>query len=177
MENKFKNAFSLTEIVVVTIILAILVSLALPRYFKMIEASRAKEALDNLISLRESMERCYAENHGVALKPNPQTDADVFCRFDTIDAEDPSNAPNSHFTYSIYIEHAGHYEFWAVRNSRDKGNNSGEDRISLVHDGDGDIWIQGFGVFSNIRIGVDSLHSPPLQGDHFDGPRGWISPH
>ena len=46
--NKNKSGFTLLEIIIVIIIIGILASLALPKFFKTVEYSRSMEALTNL---------------------------------------------------------------------------------------------------------------------------------
>lgn len=50
---------TLIELVIVIIIVGVLASLALPRFFLMIERSRAAEAITNIGVIRQAMERCY----------------------------------------------------------------------------------------------------------------------
>lgn len=63
-----KNAkgFTLLELLMVVIIIAILASIALPQYLKTAERSRAAEALTMIASIRESQQRFRALNPAFA---------------------------------------------------------------------------------------------------------------
>ena len=167
--RRIKFGFTLTEVILVIMLLGIMIAFAIPRYFKMIEVSRSKEAVENLQMLRDSMERCFMENGAIASGDCANT-CQVFCNFDTIDAEDPSSDPYSHFRYFICPRHYTHYEIWAIRNGKDGGSNSGDDRVSLIHDGAAHVGITGYGIYSQIKIGfrIDDYYG---QEENVCGPR------
>lgn len=62
LSKKLKKGFTLVELLVVLAILALLLTLAVPKYFSSIE--RAKEATlrQDLNTLRESIDKYYADN-------------------------------------------------------------------------------------------------------------------
>ena len=60
--HKPTSGFTLLELLMVVIIIAILASLALPQYFKTAERSRIAEALTILSQLRQAEQRYKAEN-------------------------------------------------------------------------------------------------------------------
>lgn len=92
---KNKSGFTLLEIIIVVIIIGVLASLALPRFFKTVEFTRSAEALNSLSSIRQSLERCYlrTSNYGQCTFTNSAAD--------NLDIDNPSTAVGTHFTYSM----------------------------------------------------------------------------
>ena len=122
--NQKESGFTLLEIIIVIIIVGVLASLALPKFFKTVEYSRATEAFASLNAVRQSMERCYLQRTSY-----------VGCdTFNNLDLENPANSPNNHFTYAwTGGVGATTFSIRAVRNTRDGGNTA--DYIQLVNDG------------------------------------------
>ena len=90
IKNK-KSGFTLLEIIIVIIIVGVLASLALPRFFETIEFSRSAEAINYLGTIKRGMEQC-ALMSGAANWP----------ACDTIATTGQNSAPqNGHFTYSL----------------------------------------------------------------------------
>ena len=117
---KNKKGFTLLEIIIVIIIVGVLASLALPRFFSTVEFSRSTEALASLAALRQSMERCYLQNAG------SYANCDVMAN---LDLENPGNSPNAHFTYMMGPTGGGvgapvgtTYRITSTRNGRDTGD-------------------------------------------------------
>lgn len=107
-----KSGFTLLEIIIVIIIVGVLASLALPRFFATVEFSKSTEALTQLGVLRESMERCY-------LSSAPGTY--VGCTVANLDVEDPGLSPGTRFTYTVSGQSATGYVISAARNTIDGG--------------------------------------------------------
>ncbi len=107
-----RRGFTLLEIIIVVIIVGILASLALPRFFRTVEFSRANEALSNLSAVRRAMERCYL------FKNTYGTECDSFSE---LDVEDPGTLTNTHFTYSLGSPTATLFTITATRNTLDGG--------------------------------------------------------
>ena len=118
-----KSGFTLLEIIIVIIIVGVLASLALPKFFRTVEYSRGTEALSNLNAVRQSMERCY-------LQRGAYTNCNTF---NNLDLEDPAGSPNSHYDYSWPAIGATTFTLRATRNTRD-GTNAG-DQINLIATG------------------------------------------
>ena len=78
-----KSGFTLLEIIIVIIIVGVLASLALPRFFSTVEFSKSTEGLMSLSALRDSMERCYLGSAGTY----------VGCTIATLDITDPVPRP------------------------------------------------------------------------------------
>ena len=107
------SGFTLLEIIIVIIIVGVLASLALPRFFSTVEYSRSTEALTAIATIRQSIERCYLQSqNGYADCTDFDTDLDI---------EDPQDSPGAHFTYLITPTAAG-YQVIATRNNVDNGD-------------------------------------------------------
>ena len=106
-----KSGFTLLEIIIVIIIVGVLASLALPRFFATVEFSKSTEALTSMAVLRQSVERCYLTTAGTY----------VGCTVTNIDVEDPGTSPGARFTYSITGQSATGYVITATRNTVDGG--------------------------------------------------------
>jgi prepilin-type N-terminal cleavage/methylation domain-containing protein len=140
---KVKNnkGFTLLEIIIVIIIIGVLASLALPRFFATVEYSRSTEALNAISAIRQSLERCYIQTSG---------DYSKCTSFATLDIENPANSPNAHFTYAITSTTKGNFDITATRTARDGGNTT--DTIVVAQDSAaGTITRSGTGAFSAIK--------------------------
>jgi prepilin-type N-terminal cleavage/methylation domain-containing protein len=74
---KDSRGFTLLELLMVVIIIAILASIALPQYLRTAERSRASEALTLLASIRSSQQRFLAQNPGAWATPALQCQLDI----------------------------------------------------------------------------------------------------
>ena len=133
-----KSGFTLLEIIIVIIIVGVLASLALPRFFSTVEFARSTEALNQLGVVRESVARNYLVNNGTY----------TFATMAVLDVEDPSTAPGTHFTYSISGTTATGYTLQATRNLVDGG--VATDWIRLIQTGGG-VTRSGTGRFIGIK--------------------------
>ena len=116
-----KSGFTLLEIIIVIIIVGVLASLALPRFFATVEYSRSTEALAALTAIRQSLERCYLQRNGTYAGC---TD------FTVLDIDDPAASPNAHFGYAIGQLSATGYEITATRNTVEGGDGSSEIEVT-----------------------------------------------
>ena len=110
MRLKHKNSgFTLLEIIIVIIIVGVLASLALPRFFRTVEYSRSAEALTNIAAIRQSIERCYLPRANYANCNN----------FGNLDAENPNGLAGTLFTYTLgpAAFTIANYEITATRNT------------------------------------------------------------
>ena len=133
---KQKRGFTLLEIIVVIIIIGVLASLAMPRFFRTVEYSRGMEALTHLSALRSAMERCY-------LISNSFTPCSSFAN---LDVDNPTTLTGTHFTYTL-TPPPGTTTFTvtAWRNTLDGGVNT--NFILIAQDGGK----SGSGAFQNVR--------------------------
>lgn len=132
------KGFTLLELIIVIIIVGVLASLALPRFFNTIEFSRSAEAMASLGATRQAMERCYLMRNGSYATCNT---------FPVMDLENPQNSPNAHFTYAISSTTTT-YAITARRNSRDGGD--GSSTITLTQTTDS-VTRSGTGKFSGVQ--------------------------
>ncbi|MBI5024074.1 MAG: prepilin-type N-terminal cleavage/methylation domain-containing protein [Candidatus Omnitrophica bacterium] len=108
-----KSGFTLLEIIIVIIIVGVLASLALPRFFATVEFSKSTEALNAMGVLRGSMERCYLASAGTY----------ATCALASLDVEDPSTTPGTRFAYALVgAPSATAYTITATRNATDGGD-------------------------------------------------------
>ena len=112
------KGFTLLEIIIVIIIVGVLASLALPRFFATVEFARSNEALTNMSALRQSMERCYLAGGGT------YAPASGSCDTPNLDISDPSNNPGTLFTFAIANQSATGYTITATRNTVSSGSTS-----------------------------------------------------
>lgn len=136
-----KSGFTLLEIIIVIIIVGVLASLALPRFFSTVEFSKSTEALNAMGTIRQSMERCYLAAGGTY---NPSTP----CQISNLDVEDPANSPGARFTYVVSGQSATGYSILATRNNADGGD--GSSTISIVQSATG-VTRSGTGKFVGIK--------------------------
>ncbi len=66
---KLQKGFTLVEVMVVVIIVAILASVALPSYRDYVTRSNIPEATSTLSTLRVRMEQCFQDNHSYVSPP------------------------------------------------------------------------------------------------------------
>ena len=140
MKLSNRSGFTLLEVIIVIIIIGVLASLALPRFFSTVEYSRGTEAMQAITTIRQSMERCY-------LMRSAYTGCNAFT---ALDIENPNTTPNSHFTYTL-VTAANTYTIAATRNTRDAGVTSSS--ISLTYNATAatPITRAGTGAFSAVQ--------------------------
>ena len=110
--KKNTSGFTLLEIIIVVIIVGVLASLALPKFFSTVEFSRAQEGLAAAATIRGGLERYYVS------KGNTYSGATTA----NIDTGDPLNGqPNAHFAMDISASTTSSYTVRATRNTLDGG--------------------------------------------------------
>ena len=104
--QKARGGFTLLELLMVVIIIAILASIALPQYLKTTEKARMAEAISGLSTLRQAQQRFKAENPGVGY-------ASTLAQ---LDVDDPGLSAGSLFTYTVNCGKATTFIVTATRN-------------------------------------------------------------
>ena len=140
---KMETGFTILELVIVIIIVGVLASLALPRFFKLVEYSRSVEALNSLGAIRNSMERCYLWSSSYSNCSN----------LANLDISDPGLSPNAHYTYSLPpgAATASTFTITATRNTRDGGANYPGATITLKLTAANSITRTGTGVYIGLK--------------------------
>lgn len=83
------KGFTLLELLIVVVILAVLAGLALPQYLRTVARARESEGWQNLGTIRSAAARYYAEY------------SEVPADLTILDIDDPSNIATGQFDYSI----------------------------------------------------------------------------
>lgn len=120
-----KKAFTLIELMTTVMVIAILVSIAIPNYINTVERARAREARSTLESMRAAEQSYAAERREFISLVNP-TD------WEAVGLEDPNLNANASWTYSGTMSNAG-ADFDATA-TRIDGPYAGE-TINLDQDG------------------------------------------
>jgi prepilin-type N-terminal cleavage/methylation domain-containing protein len=110
-----RKGFTLLELIIVIIIVGAIASLALPRFFRVVEFSRSTEALVAMSAIRQALERCYIMKSGTYIGCG---------NFAGMSLDDPGTLPNAHFTYSVANQSATGYKITATRNTYEGGSTS-----------------------------------------------------
>ena len=137
--HKNTKGFTLLEIIIVIIIVGVLASLALPRFFRTVEFSRSTEALNAMGSIRQSMERCYLQRNGSYSSCNA---------FNNLDLTDPGLSPNAHFAYAFSGAGVAGYTLTATRNTVEGGD--GTSTVVVVQTA-ATVTRSGTGAYSGIQ--------------------------
>jgi type II secretory pathway pseudopilin PulG len=132
-------------LIIVIIIVGVLSSLALPRFYNVIEYSRSVEALQNIAIIRSSLERC-----GLWTGSYDECYLNTAGKTDNLDIEDPGNAGGAHFQYRVW--QMGSPQLFRVRATRNAldGGNVGE-FVQILYYTDGSNKKTGSGVFLSIK--------------------------
>jgi prepilin-type N-terminal cleavage/methylation domain-containing protein len=137
--KKNTSGFTLLEIIIVIIIVGVLASLALPRFFATVEFSRAQEALSAIAAVRGGMERCYV-GKGKTYSG---------CGTASIDTGDPlKGQPNAHFGITVSGANAGGYVITGLRNTLEGG--TATDTVVITQTTSG-VTRSGTGAFAGIN--------------------------
>lgn len=141
---KRNSGFTLLEIIVVIIIISILASLALPRFFRTVEYSRASEALAAIGTIRQAMERCYLKTGDFANCQSISNSLDIAYPGEA-DPDTVTDNPAALFNYTLAVDQTNlNYVIEATRDTVTGGD--GTSTINIDRAG----VRTGGGVFSGI---------------------------
>jgi prepilin-type N-terminal cleavage/methylation domain-containing protein len=137
------SGFTLLEILIVIIIVGVLASVALPSYFRHVEAARGTEALQTVGIVRRALEACAMQTGSYTpciSGPNG---------FDSLAIEDPTATPGTHFIYRILVSGVPgcQYDIHAVRNTLDGGDISDTIEFGLYNN---TLYLCGLGNYSSM---------------------------
>ena len=134
-----RSGFTLLEIIIVIIIVGVLASLAMPRFFTTINFSRATEALNAMGVAKRAADRC-------SIMAGAATGTVVFTNcvtFAQIGMEDPGTVPGASFTYATAFATPN----WSITATRAAGHT-----ITLTYNTtSGAITRAGTGDFAGIQ--------------------------
>ncbi len=155
---KFKSnrsGFTLLEIIIVIIIVGVLASLALPRFFQTVEFSRSNEAMNIIGAAKRAADRCSIMS-GVGVNYAP------CITFPALAMDVPGLVPGSHFCYEI-TRSGGNWILEAERNNVDnsgagaacdangEGTGVGDTITLTLNEAAGTVTKSGTGVFAGIQ--------------------------
>jgi len=118
MRNKSQHGFTILEIIIAVIIIGVMAGWAMPRLFATVEYSKITEALNTIVLIRGSLERCYLYHSGDYTNCKLTSGA----ADNTLDIQDPGESPNAHFTYAVSDQDANTYVIVATRNTHEGGD-------------------------------------------------------
>jgi prepilin-type N-terminal cleavage/methylation domain-containing protein len=113
-----KSGFTLLEIIIVIIIVGVLASLALPRFFQTVEFARSTEAMNILSSAKRAADRCSIMGGAGANYTNCVT-------FPALAMDQPGTIPGTHWCYDLSGAGGPPIATWtliAERNAADNGD-------------------------------------------------------
>lgn len=99
MGKKLPRGFTLTELVIVVIIVGILAAIASPLFVKAVKKGKAAEAYAELGAIRGAMERYYLEN-GFSY---------TGATFDNLDIDHPNGIASRKFNYQLTVSSGSAY--------------------------------------------------------------------
>jgi prepilin-type N-terminal cleavage/methylation domain len=114
----YSSGFTLTELLIVVIIVGIVSTLALPMLVKTIEKAKLGEAISNLNLIRTGEKIYFLENGFFSGKDGADKQAGIV----KLNIEDPNNA-NANFTYTVETEKGETGDFTARAQRKDTAPN------------------------------------------------------
>ena len=148
MKFKQKNGFTLLELIIVIIIVGVLAGTAIPRFFSLVEYSKAAEAFASISAIRHSIDRCYLY-YGNYTSCLPIRTLRFPEEWDNLDIDHPGDSPGANFYYRVMWERepeAYRIDAWSQTTGFD-------DIISLTYDplAAEPVTRTGGGIYSGIK--------------------------
>ena len=103
LKKQNKKGFTLMEIIIVIIIVGVLASLALPKFFNTIDYSKSTEALTALGVVKRAIDLCGMQAN------NADPDYSSCSTFPAVGVDDPGTAVGASFAYSMSATSATKY--------------------------------------------------------------------
>lgn len=135
LKIKQNTGFTIVELMVVIIIVGVLASLALPKYFKIVNCGYKVEAVNQISALRKGVESCFYSTNNYSKCTDPTKLM--------VDNMDKIN--NGKFYYIITSLNKDSFEIHAIF----KKNNNEENEVIFIQDKN-NIKITGEGIFKNL---------------------------
>ena len=121
-----KKGFTLLELLIVVVVLAVLAGLALPQYLKTVGRAKEAEGWQTLASVRSAIIRYYSESETL-----PTDDG-----FGELDIDDPTAQTNSFFDYTFAAQGgAGDFLATATPGGSAPGGRTGIRTLTITKDG------------------------------------------
>ncbi|OGX07832.1 MAG: hypothetical protein A2Z88_08695 [Omnitrophica WOR_2 bacterium GWA2_47_8] len=138
MQKRNRKGFTLLEIIIVAIIIAVLASLALPRFLTTVQNTYQSEGWQNISAVRGAIHRCNTINN----------DYQLCDQFQNLDVPDPQFEAGAHFTYGI-LATQNTFAITATRNSLAGGSTANSVKL-LQNDGTSVIQRSGTTIWSGV---------------------------
>ena len=94
-----KSSFTVLELIIVIIVIGVLASLALPRFFKTIDSSRSIEAVNAVGMLKRAADRCAMTVEAMTGAADDYAQCDTFAE---IGMENPGLVPGASYSYVLW---------------------------------------------------------------------------
>ena len=132
-----KSGFTLIELMIVVLIIAILAALALPKFLSITEFAKSGEALSNADAIKNAIDRCGYRTGSFATS----------CGLGQLDIKDPNTNGDRLFQYTLANVGQTSVTILATRNTHNGGDNTSTVYLKYTS-----ILIQkgGTGVFANL---------------------------
>lgn len=150
-----KSGFTLIEIVIVIVIVGVLSTLALPRFFTTIEFARSLEAMNMMAAIKRAASRC-------SIMGGTGIDYTNCVTFQSLALEPPGLIPGTHFCYSAPTLNVNLWQIVAERNNLNittTGTGVACDPVTGAGIGVGDTITLGINVVTGLvtRVGTGAF--------------------
>lgn len=153
LPSQNKKAFTVLELIIVIIIVMVLVGLAIPKFFALVEKTRATEAMLAFTQIRSAIERCYVMGglNGYCkctMDPGPGV-------WQSLALSNPSTTSGAHFDYAFGMCSMTGYVLTATRNTYEGGNPSMGYLEMTFQDPTPGVTFRSSGIYTSITFTED----------------------